>query len=152
MTKKISRRLFLYAGLITSITAGLGGWWFFKVRDGDIDRIIMAMIYKKLPYLNLDEAGVRAFASDYAQFIPEEKVTVLSWGGVLSPIYQYTSLLNSARVDNLADTVARFYLISTDFFWHGEDETRLVKYLGLYDPYQRPCGNPFANLAPEHET
>lgn len=38
------------------------------------------------------------------------------------------------------------YLMSTDFFRHGADESRLVRYVGFYDPDRTACNNPFAQF------
>ncbi|MFA0960568.1 hypothetical protein AB9P05_02050 [Roseivirga sp. BDSF3-8] len=43
------------------------------------------------------------------------------------------------------DLVGKF-LLSTDFFINKMNTTRTVKYLGLYDPYSRPCTNPFSSV------
>jgi hypothetical protein len=36
----------------------------------------------------------------------------------------------------------RLFLLSTDFFAHGADESRPLGYAQLYDPYRSPCYNP----------
>ncbi|MCA6078775.1 hypothetical protein [Fulvivirga sedimenti] len=38
------------------------------------------------------------------------------------------------------------FLLSTDFFLNGMDEQKQINYLGFYNPYSRPCSNPFSNL------
>ncbi len=38
------------------------------------------------------------------------------------------------------------FLLSTDFFQHGGDETRTVRYVSYYDPYRSPCWNPCASF------
>lgn len=35
------------------------------------------------------------------------------------------------------------FLSSTDFFQHGADQKRAVRFVALYDPYVTPCYNPF---------
>jgi hypothetical protein len=37
------------------------------------------------------------------------------------------------------------YLLSTDFFTNKMDESKTIKYVGLYNPYTRPCAHPFSN-------
>lgn len=41
--------------------------------------------------------------------------------------------------------VIRQFLLGSDFFWNSPRKKE-IKYIGLYDPYTRPCRNPFANL------
>ena len=36
------------------------------------------------------------------------------------------------------------FLASTDFFQHGADEGRPLRYVRLFDPYASPCYNPFS--------
>jgi hypothetical protein len=38
------------------------------------------------------------------------------------------------------------FLLSTDFFRTGADVHKPVRYLLLYNPAERACFNPFANL------
>jgi hypothetical protein len=38
------------------------------------------------------------------------------------------------------------FLFSTSFFYTGMDESKPVRYLSIYDPYSKPCCNPFSNL------
>jgi hypothetical protein len=41
-----------------------------------------------------------------------------------------------------AGEVKQLFLLSTDFFAHGADESRPLRYATLYDPYRSPCYNP----------
>jgi hypothetical protein len=41
-----------------------------------------------------------------------------------------------------AAEVKQLFLLSTDFFAHGADESRPLNYATLYDPYRNPCYNP----------
>lgn len=38
------------------------------------------------------------------------------------------------------------FLLSTDFFINKMDTSKPVKFIGIYDPYQKPCCNPFSDL------
>ena len=38
------------------------------------------------------------------------------------------------------------FLLSTDFFINKMTVEKEVKYLSFYDPYKRPCNNPFSNV------
>jgi len=81
-------------------------------------------IIQHFDYLKLDEAGVRRFVSDY------EKA--------------YGKLGVKATENNRA--IFGRYLLSSDFWQHGGDETRVVRYVALYDPYITPCWNPCARF------
>lgn len=41
------------------------------------------------------------------------------------------------------------FLLSTDFFQHGADERRPLRYVAYYQPYATPCYNPLAQPAEE---
>jgi hypothetical protein len=45
----------------------------------------------------------------------------------------------------LGSMITQEYLLSTDFFRNKMDESRIVKYIGFYNPYQMPCTNPFSS-------
>lgn len=70
-------------------------------------------------YLTLDAAGVGAFAQEYQK--------------QNGPI----GLFSSPEPE-----VFGRYLLSTDFFQHGADESRTLHYVAFYDPYVSPCWNP----------
>jgi hypothetical protein len=76
-------------------------------------------------YLNLDPVGVEQFFEDYQR---------------------YRKL---SRHVPLSSEVCTRYLMSTDFFRHGADESRLVRYVGFYDPDNTPCLNPLAEFDDE---
>jgi hypothetical protein len=106
---------------------------------------VKTIIYKRLDYLSLDAAGVSQFAADYvsAMNISAAKLRLI---GALAPIYRRLSsepghlLYHATRYGE--ERVVTRYLLSSDFFASGADETRTVQYLGFYDPL-RACGNPF---------
>jgi hypothetical protein len=74
-------------------------------------------------YLTLDPAGIAQYFADYRTYR----------GGL-------------PRFAPLSSQVCTRYLMSTDFFRHGADESRLVRYVGFYDPDNVPCNNPLAEV------
>jgi hypothetical protein len=74
-------------------------------------------------YLALDAQGVAEYIADYARVRGE-----------------------LPRHSPLPSDVYTRYLLSTDFFRHGADESRTVRYVGFYDPDNTPCGNPLAEF------
>ncbi|MBL0171606.1 MAG: hypothetical protein IPP90_12905 [Gemmatimonadaceae bacterium] len=132
---RLSRRRFL-AGIV-AILGGLLGWW--RIRGGWPQGIISA-VRSRLSYLDLDAAGLHAFAQD-----------VLAAGNIRFPrhysIYSripvslYQLLPDRAQLERFVDSLEQQYLLSSDFFLHGADETRTIRYLTYYDPYRSPCRN-----------
>jgi hypothetical protein len=107
---------------------------------------IAAILHKRLDYLKLDEAGVRRFAADLASLhaISSSRLRMIS---ALGPVYARSDLMQhtflSTGIHHGEERVVTSYLLSSDFFSNGSDESKTVNYLGLYDPL-RACGNPFA--------
>lgn len=134
----IKRRHVLLAAVV-----GLVGTRFLVSSD---EKSIIAVLRKRLDYLRLDEAGLHAFAADLAG---KHKIASsrLRWVSSFGPLYAH---LNSLGTNALAhavrhgeERIVTDYLLSSDFFINGQDETHLVKYLGFYDP-MKACANPFA--------
>jgi hypothetical protein len=74
-------------------------------------------------YLDLDSAGVAAYFGDCQRYRPAF----------------------SRRLPLSADVYTGF-LLSSDFFQGGADESRRVRYVGFYDPSLTPCINPLATF------
>lgn len=81
-------------------------------------------IQHQFHYLELDPAGVQAFVRDYTQHRGEIR-----------------------RFSRPKDDIFERYLLSTDFFRNGADESRPVRYVLFYDPYVSPCWNPCAPVS-----
>jgi hypothetical protein len=74
-------------------------------------------------YLTLDAAGIKQYFADYER----------SYGPL-------------PRHQPLSSDFCTRYLMSTDFFRHDADESRLVRYVGFYDPDRTACNNPLARF------
>lgn len=139
----MKRRHFI-AGAVAAVTA-LAGWRVLQSSDYDA---IVAILEKRLAYLKKDPEGVKAFARAQAAAhqISSAKIRVVS---ILRPLYSRIALDSENRFTNGIhhgeERVVSAYLLSSDFFLNGADETRVIKYIGMYDPL-RGCGNPFARL------
>ena len=110
---------------------------------------IASILRRRLSFLTLDQDGVRAFSKDQATAILAKKIP--TWNrlryhfGAVGPSFNrfYRSTDRRSRVARLEDTLVSTFLLSSDFFLNGGDESRMVKYIVYYDPI-RPCQNPFA--------
>jgi hypothetical protein len=89
---------------------------------------IVNILREKINYLYLSEADLVAFAQDFKSKAGQKLLELLE--------------NNSEQLEYEATTQ---FLMSTDFFWNGADETRPVKYLVYYDPY-KGCTSPFARF------
>jgi hypothetical protein len=108
---------------------------------------VAAVLRKHLGYLKLDEAGVRRFADDLIarDLISANRLRVI---GAAGPLYAHLSMTaHNIVYDGVRHGEERIitnYLLSTDFFVMGQDEARVIRYLGFYDPV-RACASPFAS-------
>jgi len=138
MMSRISRRKFLFSGVITLVSAAIGGCLpreamrtpparIGEVEDPIVDTIV-ALLQDKFSYLNLVEADLVAFANDFRS-------------------KSDTRVLNLQESDPVwfEYEVATQFLMSSDFFRNDADETQPVKYKLYHDPY-RGCSSPFARF------
>ena len=143
----ISRRRLIMGGLGAVGVAGLGAWGLGRL---GFQVEIASILRRRLGFLKLDEGGIRAFAKDQTRAIFGKKIPNwnrlryhLTASGASSFKRFYRSADTRSRFARFEDTLVSTYLLSSDFFWNGSDESRKVNYVAYYDPL-RPCNNPFA--------
>jgi hypothetical protein len=144
----MKRRQFLLGGLAVIAVAGLGVLGFGR---GAAEAKIVALLRQRLNFLHLEEAGLRAFAHDQLGVLLAKRPTWNRWKYHFLSVFSKsitrwnTSSDKRTRSERIVDNMASTYLLSSDFFINGADQSRVVTYIALYDP-MRPCGNPFARL------
>lgn len=95
------------------------------------------LIKEELHYLKLAPGGVEQYIEDYFNASANNMLTNLKWKS-----YYYLGI--KAENSNQIFELVKYYLLSTDFFIHRMDESRIVHYLGLYNPYKSPVPNPYS--------
>lgn len=120
----VDRRRFLLAALATPLVAWLPAC---GRRDGETEAIVAA-IRDGLGSLRLDDADLRVFAREF-----------------LARADRRTLASRATDPAGFVYEVCNRFLLSTDFFGSGADETRPIRYTAYYDPYLG-CRNPFARL------
>jgi hypothetical protein len=136
------RRLLAVAG---GIIGGYAGWRYVGSAD---EEAFVTVVRRRLDYLKLDLDGVNAFARDMAakHVISNGRLRFLN---IVKPLYVHVPLSPKSRFGKVLrhgeERVVTNYLLSSDFLINGADESRVVRYLGYYDP-MRACGNPFAQF------
>lgn len=136
--------------VIAAALAALAVFSTWRFVRGSAESAVVAVLRKQLAYLRLEEAGLQAYAHDLVvrAAVSTNKMRVIDMVG---PIYArfeapgYPDVL-TRDLRHGEERIVSLYLLSSDFFENGADETRLVRYRGFYDPLTRPhaCGNPFA--------
>ena len=151
--KEIPRRTFLIGVVGAVVGFSALGWWRFKsLQTSDLEAVgipetVADVLRRRLDYLDLDGEGVDRFTQDVQAVLA--KIQVSPEGRLLEPempvIEGIFFQFQNGAIRLAEDTVVRKYLLSSDFFWNGADESRTVRYLGWFDEYA-PCVNPFAVL------
>jgi hypothetical protein len=141
----ISRRRLL-GGLGAAGIAGVAAWGLGRL---GLAAEIASVLHRRLGFLTLDDGGVRAFAKDqtgatFAKRWPTWNRLRYHFLSSVSPSFKrYYRSTTQSRIAALEDNWVSAYLLSSDFFLNGADESRIVRYVAFYDPL-RPCQNPFA--------
>lgn len=140
-----SRRVFLAAA-----AAGIATVATWRYQRGSEEDAVIAVLQKRLGYLKLDAQGLRAFARDLvgARIVSAGRLRLIA---AAAPVYSRLDLSSYPRVlthtlRHGEERLVSLYLLSSDFFPNGADETRIVRYRAYYDPVRDPhlCRNPFA--------
>lgn len=130
----MNRRKFLVlAGVSTGCLVIPASVYFMS---GSVNKYACLLIEKQLQYLKLEEGSVEKYVNDY--FLnSNDAVLRLKW----KTMYYLNTTWNES---NTLKDLIKYYLLSTDFFINKMDESKVVNYLGLYNPYKSPIPNPFA--------
>jgi hypothetical protein len=137
---KITRRKFLIgigiAGAGT-VAAGSGAFWFF--RDHPFGMFV-EKVQKKLSGYRYPHADLASAITKHYHYL------TLDADGVDRFAQLYTKNFGAKTwKTSLEDAFERF-LLSTDFFQNGADESKHVRFIMMYDPHRTVCFNPLAVL------
>lgn len=102
-----------------------------------VSKATVEIIIKELDYLKLDKTGVEKYVEDYYKLVHLNYFSQMKWK------FFYFLKIDAENSNSIKDVVS-YYLLSTDFFYNNMDESRVVNYLGFYNPYKTPCGRPFS--------
>jgi len=152
MKHKMSRRAFIISSTVGIFAVAASVW---TVKSGYLNthdrmtKTIFAVFEKRLSYLKWDKAQIMSFIKDFITHTRNKgylkKVRSLSF---FYPLYAHSNLLErtslASKLHNFEERIITKFLLSTNFFREGADETKPVTYLSYYDPYKMPCQNPFA--------
>jgi hypothetical protein len=130
----MKRRRFLTIAGIGGLLAGLASFRFISTSFEDA---VASIILDELSFLKLDKEGVHRFVSDYTKSTSTKNKLMLKG---------YSFMGISSTQSQKIHTLINAYLLSTDFFTNKMNETRTIKYRGLFDPYLRPCAHPFTSI------
>ena len=143
---RLTRRSFLWflVGGGAAVAVGASAWSWFR---GDPEAIVLAILRRRVGFLEPPEEMLRTFASDYLVSRASYRGTLARLSLLAVPLRfasPYRALPMGNPLRRLEDNMVSQFLLSTDFFAKGADEDRTPRYVGFNDPAQRPCRNPFA--------
>lgn len=142
----MKRRNFIW--LLTIGAGGIAAGGYIYTRK--FDALIRKILIKDTASLNIavEEIDKYLMASKKHKHLintlPFSNQQLLKWhyyldNSLFTLPYKTKSTIDRSRI--VGD-----FLLSTDFFINKMDVTKPVKYIGIYDPYHKPCSNPFSNL------
>jgi hypothetical protein len=142
------RRFVIWLAAVAVLAAEGGRALWLKLQPATA--LIAAALRRHLGDLVVSPADVRRFAADHARYISPKERFALGVLAPLAPVYVHVETLAKAfageRLRRFEEAVVTNFLLGTDFFASGADESRPIRYLGYPDPYVRPCGNPLARV------
>lgn len=130
----MNRRKFIIIAGVTTGSLVIPTSYFLV--NGTIQKYAALLIKDELSYLKLEEGSVEKYVNDYFSYSND----IFFKMKLKSMYYLNITWKNS----NLIKELIKTYLLSSDFFINKMDESKVVRYLGLYSPYKSPVPNPFA--------
>lgn len=149
---RIARRKILLGSAGVIGVLGLGVWGFGGL---GLEAEIVSVLRRRLSFLKLDADGLRAFAKAQVRALFDKRIPTWNrmkyhFQSAVGPAGRYDRSTDTrSKIARAEDTLISTYLLSSDFFWNGSDESRIVRYIAYYDPMDA-CGNPFARPAVDH--
>lgn len=139
----MKRRKFLGILSLGTVGAAVG-----VIALPDFDKIVKTIIAHDTKNLNVSEGVIELYLKDargkrifdHLGFSKKEFIRFNHLFGSPS-FFPYRNKYEQYRSE-----IVGHFLLSTDFFSHKMDTSRVIKYESFYDPYYRPCSHPFSNL------
>ncbi len=98
------------------------------------------IVVNELEYLKIQRSEVERFVGEFYQNIKRNKELYTQFRLRALSLFKV-----KADDSEMVDLLTRTFLSSTDFFMNKMDESKPVRYLGLYNAYRTPCANPFSS-------
>lgn len=141
----MNRRRFIRISILSIIGAAAATVIAFY----NFDSFVLRMLKKDLKTLNVEEQDLKRFITDANNNHYWKKNAIDSKKRAFLFVFYFIPNIGLPYQFKFAQIKGRIvgtFLLSTDFFMNKMDESKKLKYVGFYDPYLRPCQNPFSNL------
>ncbi len=116
------------------------------------EKIIENIVRVRLPKLEMTQADMTAFVSDFIESDTDTSALEMSVFRVMAPFvnlppFRWMLPGKATRtIENFHQRVLTEFMMGSDFFETYAEGNPKVSYTGLFDPYQKPCGNPLPPL------
>ena len=142
----MTRRNFILLSIL-----GLIAIFFALIGIPTFNNTIEKILKKDLNFLKIQDGAISKFVKEADEsghwntlyFDRNKKIIVVLYTIFLNPIIKLPS---QYKYTQLREKIVGEFLLSTDFFMNKMDESREIQYFSIYDPYKRPCSNPFSSL------
>jgi hypothetical protein len=141
----MNRRRFIRISIITGIGVIAAG----LLRYYDFETVVIKILRKDLQGFNMEEESFKKYVEDARGHRHWQKIFIDRKMKALTIFYFFLpdlKLPHQSKYLQMKNVLIGDFLLATDFFKNKMDEKRKIKYIGLFDPYQRPCSNPFSNV------
>jgi hypothetical protein len=96
-----------------------------------------SLIEKELSYLKLRPVEIEQFVDDYFKASANDTLSTIKWKMI------YSLKMNKESSARIFDLI-KYFLLSSDFFINKMDESKEIRYLGLFNSYTSPMPNPYS--------
>ena len=129
------RKFLLLTGLGTALVAvPTFGFLATSAQEAAVD-----IVLNELDYLKIDRREAERFVADFYQNIKKNKELYTQFRLRALSLFKV-----KADDSDMVELLTRNFIASSDFFINKMDESKPVRYLGLYNAYRTPCANPFS--------
>lgn len=143
----LERRQFLKLSAVAAAAGAMPGIWLVQSQGKPF---LEAMLKEKLSYLDIESGAIPRFVDEFIKAKSswlEFKSGLLGVGlNVFESVEDIKCTIGEDRFIELEHELAKNFLLSSDFFFNGANESTPVRYVRYYDAFNTACANPFARL------
>ncbi len=141
----MNRRKFIGISLLSIIGITIAGIFAFN----DFETVVLKILRQDLKDMNIQEKHFKKFIADAQNTGSASKLMLDKKKKAFIFLFFFlpkVGLPYESKYQELRQRIVSDFLLATDFFVNGMDTKKDINYIALFDPYLRPCQNPFSPL------